>query len=245
MLGRRSGQKSTTLRLGQDRLRLRPWAGEPSTGLLVLLTPGSAVSEAAIAAAVDTAAARGFRRLRTSALSGFESEPFLRAGFHSCQQLALLARPIPNELPARNGGIAIRRARRRDHPSVLAVDHAAFEPLWQLDEVGLHDALHATPYRRFRVAYQDADQAVAGYAISGRSGPAGYLQRLAIDPNQQGQGTGAALAIDGLTWMARRGATQAWVNTPLHNTGALRLYERLGFELVPPGLQVLELVLEP
>ena len=244
MLGRRSGQKSTTLRLGQDRLRLRPWAGEPSTGLLILLTPGSAVSQAAVTAAVDAAVARGYHRLRTSALSGLESEPFLRAGFHPCQQLALLARPIPGELPAQNGGVATRRARRRDHPSVLAVDHAAFEPLWQLDELGLRDALHATPYRRFRVACQDADQAVAGYAISGRSGPAGYLQRLAIDPNQQGQGTGAALAIDGLTWMARRGATQAWVNTPLHNTGALRLYERLGFELVPPGLQVLELVLE-
>ena len=47
--------------------------------------------------------------------------------------------------------------------------------------------------------------------------------------------------MDGLRWMARCGATQAWVNTPMHNTGALRLYERLGFELVPPGLQVLEL----
>ncbi|WP_419849665.1 GNAT family N-acetyltransferase [Candidatus Poriferisocius sp.] len=235
-----------TLRLGQDRLRLRPWAGEAGTGLLILLIPGKAVSESTAAAAVETAIARGYQRLRTSALSHLESEPFIRAGFEPRQQLALLsrpiqARPLQDNSPHRNGSIAIRRARRRDRPSVLAVDHAAFEPLWQLDQAGLTDALRATPFRHFRVSHQDADTGLTGYAISGRSGPAGYLQRLAISPDQQGQGAGAALIIDGLRWMARWGATHAWVNTPQHNTRALRLYGRLGFEQVPPGLQVLEL----
>lgn len=239
------GRRSEVLRLGGDRLRLRHWAGEAEIGLLIQLTPGLAVSDDATAAAVESAVAQGFHRLRTSALSHTESEPFLRAGFKPCQQLALLTRPIQSGLPDINGSIAIRRARRRDHPSVLAVDRDAFEPFWQLDQHGLHDALRATPFRRFRVARKDASTVLTGYAICGRSGSAGYLQRLAISPSQQGQGTGAALVIDGLRWMARWGATQAWVNTPQHNTGALRLYERLGFDLVPPGLQVLEMVLEP
>lgn len=239
------GRRSEVLRFGGDRLRLRQWAGEAETGLLIQLTPGSAVSDDATAAAIETAVAQGFHRLRTSALSHIESEPFLRAGFKPCQQLALLTRPIQSGLHDVNGSIAIRRARRRDHSSVLAVDRDAFEPFWQLDQSGLHDALRATPFRRFRVARQEANTALTGYAICGRSGPAGYLQRLAISPSQQGQGAGAALVIDGLRWMARWGATQAWVNTPRHNSGALRLYERLGFEQVPPGLQVLERVLEP
>ena len=243
MMWRQREPAAETLRLGGDRLRLRPWAGEAGIGLLILLTPGTAVSDAAATTAVETAIARGYHCLRTSALSGIESEPFLRAGFQPCQQLALLTRLIQSRLPDPNDSVAIRRARRRDHPSVLAVDQAAFEPFWQLDHAGLHDALRATPFRHFRVARQDTGTALTGYAISGRSGPAGYLQRLAISPSQQGQGAGAALVIDGLKWMARWGATQAWVNTPQHNTGALRLYERLGFELIPPGLQVLELVL--
>ena len=226
-------------------MRLRHWAGEAGTGLLIQLTPGSAVSDGATAAAVESAVAQGYHRLRTSALSHIESEPFLRAGFKPCQQLALLTRPIQNGLPDINASTAIRRARHRDHPSVLAVDQASFEPFWQLDQDGLRDALRATPFRHFRVVRNRADAGLTGYAISGRSGPAGYLQRLAISPHQQGQGAGAALAIDGLRWMARWGATRAWVNTPQHNTGALRLYEHLGFELVPPGLQVLEMVLEP
>ncbi len=266
MLGRSSGTRASTLRLGGDRLRLRPWAGETGTGLLIQLTPGSAVSGTAAAAAIEAAIGRGYLRLRTSALSHIESEPFLRAGFKPCQQLALLARPIQSGLPPRNGciafgrilgvrclfedlpdpstSLAIRRARRRDHPSVLAVDQAAFEPFWQLDQAGLHDALRATPFRHFRVARQNSDTALIGYAISGRSGSAGYLQRLAISPSRQGQGAGAALVMDGLKWMARWGASHAWVNTPQHNLGALRLYEHLGFEQVPPGLQVLEIDLE-
>ena len=245
MLGRRAGQESETLRLGQDRLRLRSWAGEAGTGLLILLTPGRAVSESTATAAVDAAMARGYQRLRTSALSRLESEPFLRAGFRPCQQLTLLSRPIQSGFSHRSAGISIRRARRRDRPSVLAVDQAAFEPFWQLDRDGLRDALRATPFRHFRVVRSDADRGLTGYAISGRSGPAGYLQRLAVSPRQQGQGAGTALVIDGLRWMARWGATQAWVNTPQHNAGALRLYEHLGFEQVSPGLQVLEIVLEP
>ena len=204
------------------------------------------MSDSTAAAATENAAMRGYQRLRTSALSRLESEPFLRAGFEPRQQLALLsrqihARELQDDIPHPNGTVAIRRARRRDHPLVLAVDHAAFESYWQLDQAGLQDALRATPFRHFRVARQDDTTALTGYAISGRSGPAGYLQRLAISPGQQGQGTGAALVIDGLRWMARWGATQVWVNTPEQNTGAVGFYERMGFELHPPGLQVLEL----
>ena len=235
-----------TLRLGHDRLRLRPLAGEAGTGLLILLTPGRAVSDSAAAAAAESAAARGYRRLRTSALSRPESEPFLKAGFEPRHQLALLSRPIQarelqDDPPRPNSSFAINTARRRDHPVVLAVDHAAFEPFWQLDNAGLQDALRATPFRHFRVARQGGGGEPIGYAISGRSGPVGYLQRLAVSPSRQGQGAGAALVVDGLRWLARWGATQTWVNTSQQNTGALRFYERLGFELHPPGLQVLEL----
>jgi ribosomal protein S18 acetylase RimI-like enzyme len=246
MLGRLMARDAETLRFGRDRLRIRPWTGEPDIGHLALLTSGAAVADAFAAQAVDAAIARGYRFIRTSALSSIEAEPFLKVGFEPCQQLALLTRSIDfpslrNAVPGQDNAISIRRARRRHHSAVLAVDHAAFDPFWHLDRAGLHDALQATPFRHFRVAYSKANPTLAGYAICGRSGPAGYLQRLAISPHQQGQGVGAALVIEGLSWMARWGATQAWVNTPMHNTGALRLYERLGFELAPPGLQVLEL----
>jgi ribosomal protein S18 acetylase RimI-like enzyme len=45
--------------------------------------------------------------------------------------------------------------------------------------------------------------------------------------------------LDGLRWMKRRGASRAMVNTQERNTGALELYEQLGFHLQPGGLAVL------
>ncbi len=241
MLGRRSEQRSVTLRVGQDRLRLRPWGSDARTGMLILLTSGRAASDAAVAASVESAATQGYLRIRTSAVSLIEAEPFLRAGFEPGEQLALLCRPIKPRLPQQSNALAIRRARRRHQNSVLALDQAAFEPFWWLGKTGLREALRAAPFRRFRIAYQPSGAATAGYAISGRSGPAGYLQRLAISPRQQGRGVGTALVIDSLRWMARWGTAQAWVNTPHSNTAALALYERLGFDQVAPGLQVLEM----
>ena len=101
MMRRQREPAAETLRLGQDRLRLRPWAGDAGTGLLILLTPGAAVSDSIASAAIEAAAGRGYNRLRTSALSGIESEPFIRAGFEPCQVLALLSRPSQADYPDR------------------------------------------------------------------------------------------------------------------------------------------------
>ena len=69
------------------------------------------------------------------------------------------------------------------------------------------------------------------------------MQRLAVDPDHQGKGLGAALLLDGLDWLRRRGARHAIVNTQEANLNALALYERLGFRRKPGGLLVLEAAL--
>ena len=66
---------------------------------------------------------------------------------------------------------------------------------------------------------------VAGYGLFGRAERTGYVQRLAIHPDAQGEGLGLALLTDGLRWMRTRGARSAFVNTQADNeprTGALR-----------------------
>jgi ribosomal protein S18 acetylase RimI-like enzyme len=126
---------------------------------------------------------------------------------------------------------------------VLVVDAAAFPRFWQLDGQGLDDALAATPSARLRVAIgHDHARPLQGYAITGRAGPRGYLQRLAVDPGVQRSGIGAALVVDGLRWLRRWGAKEVLVNTQVGNAGALRLYEHLGFRVQPEGLAVLRRV---
>jgi ribosomal protein S18 acetylase RimI-like enzyme len=86
---------------------------------------------------------------------------------------------------------------------------------------------------------RDEPRAVSGYAITGRAGPRGYLQRLAVEPAGQRGGIGTALVGDGLRWLRRWGAKEVLVNTQEGNDAAVQLYERLGFRLEAGGLAVL------
>ena len=82
-------------------------------------------------------------------------------------------------------------------------------------------------------------EALAGYAIAGRGGDTGYLQRLAVHPAARGRGLGTALVVDALVWLRRRGASQGLVNTQRTNEGARALYLACGFKLLPESLSVL------
>jgi ribosomal protein S18 acetylase RimI-like enzyme len=223
------------VRWGDDRLRVAAWRGDRDLAYLAPVADAQPPTTDAVRHCLDLLTARGFRSVVTAALNVREVQGFLGAGFTVRERLHLLTCRL-DVLPE-SPRAPLRRARRGDRASVLAVDERAFPPFWRLDEAALDEALHATPTARFRVA---DDGAVVGYAISGRAGKRGYLQRLAVDPAQQGHGLGTALVVDGLRWMRRWGAAEAFVNTQESNDHALALYERLGFRRQPSGLAVLE-----
>ena len=225
----------TIERLG-ERARLATWRGD---GIVAHLAPAATrpLSAEFVTECLDWLRARGFRSVVTSALSTNECEGFLRAGFDLHELLDLLAHDLGG-LPSAPGGL--RRARRRDRAVVIEVDTAAFPPFWRLHEGGLEEALAATPSVRFRVAGRSREaETLAGYAIAGRGGDTGYLQRLAVHPSARGRGLGRALVVDSLVWLRRRGAQRAMVNTQRTNEGALALYQACGFQLLPEGLSVL------
>lgn len=222
------------VRWGGDRLRIGRWQGDDTVAHLAPM-PGTMPSSGAVVATAETLADRGFEHVVTSAMSPREQQPFLEAGFEVHEHLHLLAHDL-RDLPAVDQTVDLRRGRRLDIGPVLEVDHRAFRPFWRLDRAGLRDALRATPSTRFRIA---ASPRIVGYAVSGRAGSVGYLQRLAVDPEVHGHGLGTALVADGLAWMQRRGARRALVNTQLDNDRALGLYRHLGFRPEPHQLAVL------
>ncbi|MEA2685229.1 MAG: hypothetical protein QOE93_424 [Actinomycetota bacterium] len=126
---------------------------------------------------------------------------------------------------------------------MLDVDAGSFSHFWRLDRGGLDEALTATPSTRFRVAA--LDRRVVGYAITGRAGDQGYLQRLAVAVAARRSGVGRALALDGLRWLRRRGVHRAVVNTQFGNDAALALYLHVGFRLEQSDLAVLHRRLDP
>ncbi len=228
---------------GSSRLRVRPWQADariahvaPAADYLGLLTTTDV--EHTVALLRD----QGYRSAITAALHRADRRPFLQAGFAETERLHLLLHQLDDLAPVTPvPGVNLRRGRRQEQAEALAVDREAFAPFWRLDDAGLAEALTATSTVHFQVA-RDAT-GVVGYAVCGRAGHRGYVQRLAVAPTSQRRGVGAALLVDGLRWLRRWGARDALVNTQEDNDSSLRLYQRSGFVLQPDGLAVLQLSL--
>ncbi|MBW3547224.1 MAG: GNAT family N-acetyltransferase [Actinobacteria bacterium] len=222
------------VRLGPERLRMGPWRGDARVACLAPVADTPGPTPAMVQHCCAMLERQGFTEVVTAALSVHEQRGFLLCGFEVREELHLLSREL-DTLP-RAPDAPLRRGRRRDRRPTLEIDTMAFPPFWRLDETGLVDAMAATPSARFRVAGHGR---VLGYAVSGRAGARGYLQRLAVHPGAQGRGLGRALVLDGLRWMRRGGVIRAMVNTQVENDRALQLYQSMGFRMEPTGLAVL------
>ena len=234
--------KLDVMQWGTDRLRIGPWRGDARTAFLAPVA-GRPAASATIDRCLDVLAAKGYRSVITAALSRSEQEPFTELGFVVHERLHLLRHDL-HQMPERSS-LHLRRARPFDQGRVLDLDARAFDHFWRFDRGGLADARQATPSSRFRVAegYRNGCRGrtgVVGYAITGRAGDVGYLQRLAVDPDHHHRGIGTALVTDSLWWSRRRGAAVVLVNTQETNVAAQSLYRRLGFEYEEHGLAVLE-----
>jgi GNAT superfamily N-acetyltransferase len=224
--------REQTLRWRGGWVRVRTWRGDDDVAYLAVGADRPPPPEF-VARCIETLREQGRSRVVTSALTPIDALPFVDAGFAVRERLHLLAHDMSRiDGPSRS----TRRARVADHGAVLALDGLAFDDFWRLDESGLDDAIRATPVARFRVA---GDDGIAAYAISGRSGNQGYLQRLAVAPSARREGWGRVVVADGLRWLARHGVRRTLVNTQLDNQSALALYEACGFRRLVVGLCVL------
>lgn len=228
-----------SLTIGTDRFIVGPWHECPDIAY-VAVAPSvrPLTSPRAVLRCVESLLEGGYQGAVTAALRGGDAHVFASAGFVERERLCILRHDLTNLEPIDPRVVPMmRRARRRDRPAVLTVDERAFERFWALGLDGLTEALTATPSVRFRVLETNG---VSGYAVTGKSSDIGYLQRLAVDPRQSGQGFGTALVLDSLHWLARRRGRFMLVNTQESNETARRLYETLGFVEVDEQLTVLE-----
>lgn len=226
------------IRRGRETARVAPWRGDGSIALITTLPEAPLLSAEFVQYCLEVLAGRGFSRVVTAALSPLEQAGFIAAGFTVEEELRLLGvdlKSVPTAVPPGVRLVGVRRHRRQQ---VLQVDASAFSEFWRFDDLALDDALRATPDVRFRAAAPRFGEA-EGYAICGRAGRRGYVQRLAVHPRAQGRGIGRRLLLDGLAWLARHGAARAFVNTQTTNRAALGLYLDVGFREEPVGLSVL------
>jgi ribosomal protein S18 acetylase RimI-like enzyme len=124
---------------------------------------------------------------------------------------------------------------------ILALDRDAFGSEWTMDTQTFAEALSAT--RRAAVFVCHVNDELVGFVIVGATGTTGFIQRLAVVPTARRSGVASALLASALTWTNRHGCTSSIVNTEIHNSAALRTYEKFGFEPLDNGLSVLEMTL--
>ncbi len=227
--------RTTAATVGGHRLRVTPWQGHRHVALVGPARARRNPTRDEIGRCLESLHQRGVISAFTPALSAFEAEPFLQAGFSLHERLHLLACRLDGTTPSPSQ--RMRAGRPWDRRRVLDIDTRAFEQFWQFDKFSLRDARRATPISRFTVATEGRH--VIGYAVTGKAGRRGYLQRLAVDPERTGGGVGTALVHDCFRWLEGRGVDTVMVNTQETNTRALGLYEHLGFRRQSEGLLVL------
>jgi ribosomal protein S18 acetylase RimI-like enzyme len=200
----------------------------------IALQGAAAPSPRALKRLLERLTRDGYRAVITNALAPGASLALIDAGFTVRGRLHLLVHEL-DAVP--EPVLRTRRARRSERLPALEIDAAAFDDFWRFDATALYEAMRATPRTHLRVAPAHTD--ITGYALFGRSGNAGYVQRLAVDPAAQGAGVGWSLLADGLRWLRSRGASRVFVNTQDDNRRAFDLYVRAGFSPLPVGLCVL------
>lgn len=228
---------------GRVRARLRTWPHQPGVAQLVLTDHTKSPSFTTLDDWLSILRRWNFSRVRTGALAPSATHAFVEHGFEAVQTLALLKASISRRTEFTTPVHELRSIRGPQQLSVAArIDAEAFENGWELDAPNIVDACHATPQHRIRLAVTPNDEP-GGYVITGRNGSAGFVQRLAVRPQLEGQGIATSLLVDGMHWLQRRGVREILVNTDFGNRRALDLYERFGFSLLPDSLHVYEMSL--
>lgn len=151
----------------------------------------------------------------------------LNSGFAHSQSVVLLERsggPVPPPVLAHGLNIAPMHA--DDLREVAAVDADAFPLLWQYS---LDTLRRAYTHKLYATVLRDSHGRMLAYQLSSGDSARAHLARLAVRKEAQGQGLGAALVADLISFTRRVNIFHLTVNTQRDNDTSLKLYSRLGF----------------
>jgi ribosomal protein S18 acetylase RimI-like enzyme len=156
-------------------------------------------------------------------------EPLLVGdGFGRLDDIVVLSCDVPHIDPvAPPSGVKIAAMATSDLQAVAEADAAAFDPLWRNSLDALSRAFLQASYAA--VAWEGSR--VLGYQLSTASPLGTHMARLAVRPEAQRRGLGAALVGDLIAHIRDSGSLHLTVNTQARNAASLALYRKLNFAL--------------
>jgi ribosomal protein S18 acetylase RimI-like enzyme len=222
-----------TLRRGWARAEARPWNDDEPQASLRLLRGAASFLQACS----DHLLKLGPAGVISPPLPESAQRAWSQAGYKPFVNLALMRKSLddapgaPNHLVVEQPGA--------DLSELLAIDQAAFAPFWRFNRGALEEAIDATS-RSTTLIILGSDGKPIAYAVVGFGSAIAYLQRVAVQPEWQGQGMGRSLVRVVARKSRSAGAKVLLLNTQIDNRSAIRLYEDEGFVQLPEPLTLLQ-----
>ncbi len=181
--------------------------------------------------------AAGCTGLTCLTAQGWLRHELLGAGFSEVDHVVSYVHNDPHRLPELTQVAQLQAATMHDVDTILALNAAAFDPLWRYGDAAIIGWLLTAD--RATVAYLGGEP--VGFALTVRlaAGNFAHLNRLAVHPKAQGRGIGRQLVTDGLHYAYEAGAPGLALNTQASNVVSRQLYESLGFRPADPVMSVL------
>lgn len=211
-----------TLRRGWARATARPWNQEYEDAHLRIIRGGPGFT----AGCAVALAAAGAPSVISPPLPTPARRPWVDAGFEPYIELALLKLDL-RAAPAMPDHL-IQEGTPSDLDAAVKIDAEAFQPFWRLDELGLKEAIEATPKSSLLVIRGEPGE-LAAFAILGLGHALSYLQRVAVAPRWQRQGMGRSMVRAAARRARQNGAGALLLNTQTDNEPALNLYKEENF----------------
>ena len=117
-----------------------------------------------------------------------------------------------------------------DAPAVIALWHlCGLTRPWN-DPASDYDRALSGPSSAILVSRAQGTGAIIGSVMIGHDGHRGWVYYLAVDPDQQGRGGGAALMAAAEQWLAQRAVPAIRLMVRSDNAQAMGFYAGLGYE---------------
>lgn len=225
-----------------DTLALTLWENSHLLGLIACTAPmhgtqwvrllavdnaadTTTVVETLMRAALEEAPRSGVHALYCIVINRWLGGHLPALGFEYVEDVVTLSR-IGDVLPTlAPSPYHIQTAYIEHLPDLIAVDHAAFRPPWQMSR----DEIRHAQRQAASCTVATFEGQVVGYQISTRHQNSSHLARLAVVPAHQGHGVGALLLHHVISGMLRRSVRAMTVNTQQTNHHSQQLYLRFGF----------------
>lgn len=220
-----------TITRGWSKARARLWNDEASDGFIRLERGRSDF----LRSATDEVTAISGGGVFSPAMFAGSTRIWSRAGYEEVMRLEVMERSLGVGVDRPSGEVGV--ATKPPWQRLLEIDQGAFRGFWRMSLHGLKEALESTTSATVLTAKSDGQ--VAGYAIVGSQWGTGYLQRVAVEPAQGGQGIGTDLIRAAVAWARTTPATTIVLNVRSDNASAKRLYERCGFRPTGTHLRIL------